>query len=204
MCLNETDKRMCLLTFSNSENTSVGCSVSVALSFCFRTGSRSWCWHVSWQPACDFSWPAGQKNWLVYWVLLMSWTHVTNKVVFMFDVCPLNCKPGMYDTARIRDWLHSNDLSDWILIRIWQWQRSQQPKAAIRKRFQVPSYFKHGMPDEARCRHITGQEQVCNSKYAGSSPAQKDRTKSGKNMLRQVCQNMQKKAFCKEFGAGTK
>ena len=33
----------------------------------------------------------------------MSWTHVTNKVVFMFDVCPVNCKPGMYDTARIRD-----------------------------------------------------------------------------------------------------
>ena len=70
--------------------------------------------------------------------------------------------------------LHSNYLSHWILIRIWQWQRSQQQKAAIRKRFQVPSFFKHGMPDEARCRHITSQEQVrCNSKYAGPSPAEK-------------------------------
>ena len=33
MCLNDTDKRMCLLTFANSEKKSVGCSVSVALFF---------------------------------------------------------------------------------------------------------------------------------------------------------------------------
>ena len=147
--------------------------MSVALSFCFWTGSRSWCWHASCQPACfNFS-PTEQKKVNSFLVFTDELNTCDKQGCFYVWCLPfeLQARNGWYCPDKR---LHSNYLSHWILIRIWQWQRSQQQKAAIRKRFQVPSFFKHGMPDEARCRHTTSQEQVrCNSKYAGPSPAEK-------------------------------
>ena len=184
MCLNETDKRMCLLTLAKSENTSVGCSVPVALSFCFRTGSRSWCWHVSWQPA--FFSPTEHNIWIVYWVLLMPLSHVTNKVVFMFDVCPLNCKPGMYDTAPIRD-------CTVIIYLIGFWFEFGNGKGVSNGKQQFTKGFRSQVIPNMACRMKPGadivqarskfgatinmQDQV-QQKKAGPSPAKTCFTKS--------------------------